>query len=239
MEPDPAPAPAAPVRHLVGLLLLASLACSPRQSPARPRVVAVLGSSSAAGVGPPSGASWVALLQRAARAECPQVSLVNLAVPGYTTAQALPETDAREPGERKTDPAHGLAAALALHPMLVLIQFPSNDAAAYVPLEATLRNHARLRDGVRASGAQEVILGPFPRAFQDPDQVKLLTGLRDALPAVAGARYLPLWSELAASDTEVLAAFAAGDGIHLNAAAHQLLARKVQASGAWRAVCIR
>jgi lysophospholipase L1-like esterase len=90
---------------------------------------------------------------------------------------------------------------------------------------------------VRGAGAVEVIVGPFPRAFPAADQVALMTGLRDALPTVGAPRYLPLWADLAMTDNLVLAKYSFGDGIHLNDAGHALIAQKVLASEAWRAVC--
>jgi hypothetical protein len=82
-----------------------------------------------------------------------------------------------------------------------------------------------------------VILGPFPRGFTDPAQVALMTGLRDQLPAVGAPRYIALWADLALSDTQVAAPYAASDGIHLVDAGHALIAAKALASDAWKAVC--
>lgn len=218
-------------------LLLGSLRCG--GTPAPPPVtggVVVLGSSTAAGTGATSGHSWAALVQQAAQRDCPALPFTNLAVSGYTTTQALPTGTST--GDRPyPDPAHNLTAALSLKPALVLVQFPSNDAANRYPLAETLANHTTLRDGVRGAGAAEVILGPFPRAFTDPAQVALMTGLRDALPSVGAPRYLPLWSELAQSDAQVLPALAYGDGIHLNDAGHALIAQRVLATEAWKAFC--
>jgi lysophospholipase L1-like esterase len=228
---------ASPTATLVaGALVLGFLRCG--GEPARPIQggVVVLGSSTAAGVGASAGHSWVALVQQAARRDCPALPFTNLAASGYTTAQVLPTGTGT--GQRPSpDPAHNLTAALALEPALVLLQFPSNDASNRYPLAETLANFAALRDGVRRAGALEVIVGPFPRAFTDPAQVSLMTGLRDALPAVGAPRYLPLWSDLAQSDVLVPAAYASGDGVHLSDAGHGVIAQKVLASAAWREVC--
>jgi lysophospholipase L1-like esterase len=181
----------------------------------------------------------VALVQAAAGASCPSVTVANLAYPGYTTAQALPVGASRPAGRPASDTARNLEAALALKPVLVLLQFPSNDAAQSFPLSETLANHTTLRDGVRAAGAVDVIIGPFPRAFTDAPTIALMTGLRDGLPAVGAPRYLPLWTDLAKSDNAVLDQYGYGDGIHVNDAGHRLIADKVIDSAAWQAVCTK
>jgi len=220
-------------------LLLGVLRCGgdPPPAPTPTGGVVVLGSSTAAGTGATAGHSWVALVQQAAQRDCPALPVLNLAVGGFTTAQALPTGTQTAAGRPNVDAAHNLTVALGQGPALVLIQFPSNDAANHYPLSETLANHGTLRDGVRAAGAVEVILGPFPRSFTEQAQVDLMTGLRDALPAVGSPRYLPLWSDLAQGDAQVLPAYAFGDGIHLNDAGHKLIADKVLASDAWKAFC--
>jgi lysophospholipase L1-like esterase len=202
--------------------------------------VAVIGSSTAAGTGATTGHGWVELVRTAATTACPRVTVTNLAVPGTVTWQGLPASAGSVPAGRPAPlPGANLDTALALKPALVLVQYPSNDAASYYPLAETLANHAILRDGIRAAGATDVILGTFPRSFTDPAQVALMTGLRDALPAVAVPRYLELWTDLAAADNLVSSAYAKGDGIHLNDAGHALIAAKILASEAWMAVCTR
>ena len=96
------------------------------------------------------------------------------------------------PGRPPPSPGRNLDAALALQPALVLVEYPSNDAANSYPLAETLANHATIRDGIRAAGATDVIIGPFPRAFTLPAQVALMTGLRDELPAVGASLHRAL-----------------------------------------------
>ena len=219
-------------------LAAASLACSSTVTP-RPDVqVAVMGSSTAAGTGATAGNSWVDRVRLAAATACPQVKLTNLAVGGTTTSAGLPTSSAPPPAGREPPMVgHNLDAALALKPALVLVEYPSNDANGFIPLAETLAYHTTFRDGIRAAGASDVIIGPFPRAFTDAGQVALMTGLRDALPAVGAPRYIELWTDLASSDTEVKTTYASGDGIHLNDPGHALIADKVLASAAWKAVC--
>lgn len=210
------------------------------QRPAQPgpQTVVVIGSSTAAGVGASSAAtSWVGRLADYARARCPQTTIQNLAVGGYTTWQGMPAAAPRPQGRPASQPARNVEAALALQPALVLILFPSNDAALKFPLAETLANHAALRDAVRAAGAAEMIVGPFPRAFTDTAQIALMTGLRDQLPAIGAPRYIALWDALAARDNAVRPEHAAGDGIHLNDSGHAVIAERVRESAAFAAVC--
>jgi lysophospholipase L1-like esterase len=222
---------------LAATLAVATLACG--ASPTRTAVVvAVMGSSTAAGVGASAGNGWVDRVRAAAATGCPQVTVSNLAFSGSVTWNGLPASAGSPPAGRPAPRLDAnLDAALALKPALVLVQYPSNDAASYYPLAETLANHGILRDGIRAAGATDVILGPFPRGFTEPAQVALMTGLRDALPAVASPRYLDLWTDLAATDSQVIAAYGSGDGIHLGDAGHALIAAKVLASDAWKATC--
>jgi lysophospholipase L1-like esterase len=217
---------------------LAALACSSTVTP-RPDVqVAVMGSSTAAGTGATAGNSWVDRVRVAAATACPQVKVTNLAVGGTTTSAGLPTSSGAPPAGREPPMVgHNLDAALALKPALVLVQYPSNDAYGFIPLAETLANHTIIRDGIRAAGASDVIIGPFPRTFTDAGQVALMTGLRDALPAVGAPRYIELWTELALSDIEVKTAYASADGVHLNDQGHALIADKVVASAAWKAIC--
>ncbi len=223
---------------LASLLTAAALACGGAAAKRPAVAVAVLGSSTAAGVGASLGKGWVDRVRAAAATRCPHVAVSNLAVSGTTTWQGLPASAGPPPAGRPAPRADAnLDAALSLKPALVLVQYPSNDAANYYPVAETLANHALLRDGIRAAGAADVILGPFPRSFTDPPQVALMVALRDALPAVAAPRSLALWADLAATDSSVLGAYASGDGVHLNDAGHALIAEKVLASPAWAAVC--
>jgi lysophospholipase L1-like esterase len=228
-----------PTALLLALLAATALACGAAStSPARPTVaVAVLGSSTAFGTGATTGNGWVERVRVAAATACPKLVITNLAVGGTTTRDGLPAS----PGVTPLHPNTNLDAALALKPALVFVEYPSNDAFNLIPLAETLANHATLRDGIRAAGAIEVIIGPFPRTFpagtNQATQNILMTGLRDQLPAVGAPRYLALWADLAFSDTQVSAPFAYNDGIHLSDAGHALIATKVLASDAWKSVC--
>ena len=218
-------------------LALAAAGCASSPPPPQGKLVVVLGASTAAGAGSAAGHSWVALLQANAATACPAVTIKNLAYPGYTTPRALPAAAARPAGRPASDSARNLDAALAFKPVLVLVQFPSNDAAAGYPLDETIANLTTLREGVRAAGALDELIGPFPRAFPDAPSVALMTGLRDRLPAVGAPRYLALWSDFAKADNQLLDAYSFGDGIHVNEAGHALIAMRVLASAGWAAVC--
>lgn len=202
------------------------------------RTVVVIGSSTAAGVGASAPErSWVGRMKSHAAARCPLTLVKNLGVGGYTTWQGMPVTAQRPAGRPVSEPAHNVEAALAMRPDLVLILFPSNDAANKYSLSETLANHTAMRDAVRAAGVKEMIIGPFPRQFGDTTQVSLMTALRDGLPALGAPRYLALWPALAKSDTTLKDGYGAGDGIHLSDTGHALLADLVLATPSWAAVC--
>ena len=105
------------VRLLAVLLGATTLACAGVSAARAPAAVAVMGSSTAAGAGASAGNGWVNRVRKAATAACPYVTVSNLAVSGSNTWQGLANLDA----------------ALALKPVLVLVQYPSNDAASLSP----------------------------------------------------------------------------------------------------------
>lgn len=191
----------------------------------------VLGSSTAAGIGAPPNQGWAARL--AAQMRPANVNLVNLARGGLQSSQALPAGEPAPGGQPPPDPAVNVDAALAHTPALLILAFPSNDAAAGVPAAESVANlrkvvaHAASRPG---RSAATLVLGTQPRAGLDATQRTALVETDARAASEFGPCFVPLREALSDPDGEPAAAYAAGDGIHLNAAGHALILARVNAA---------
>lgn len=183
--------------------------------------IVVLGSSTAAGMGPSSPEQgWVARYT-AALAEDGH-TVVNLAVPGITTFHVLPD-DSKPPADRPGPlQDHNLTAALDAQADAVIVNLPSNDSAAGYPAREQLDNYATL---VKQAGVPVWIATPQPRDLDEERQTvqaAVLAGVNETF----GDRALDFWTGLAAKDGTIDPAYDA-DGIHLNASGHTILLERV------------
>jgi lysophospholipase L1-like esterase len=188
----------------------------------------VLGSSTAAGVGASPGQGWVALL--AAEMATRQVSVHNLARSGALTYQALPTDTVPPPGRTAPDPAVGIDLALSQTPRLLLLAFPTNDAAAGYSADETLANLALLRQRAQAQGTAAMLLSTQPRDGLTPAQREALDETDRRGAALFGPCFVDLREALLGTEGKLQPAYAAGDGIHLNDAGHGALHAQVSAA---------
>jgi len=220
-------------RLLFASSLLGACAKSERQSDAQlvsepvvrsvPRVLVVLGSSTAAGVGPkdPEDAyvpRYAALLAR----QFPDFRLVNLAVAGQTTYHVQPTGFVPPAGRPAPAIGKNISAALALGPSAIFVNLPSNDTAADIPAAEQLANFERLSSLAAEAHVSLWISSTQPRRLS-PTQVATQRQVGEAILGRYGARALDFWTNLAAPDGGLKAQYDAGDGIHLNAAGHSVL----------------
>lgn len=244
--------PKARALRLLAFLLLSCTGCKERaeQSPAStPRAnasdrqllepvsrsvrgsIVVLGSSTAAGIGPkhPKNA-WVARYQAFLAARFPNVTLVNLAVGGQTTFEVQP-TGYVPPANRPA-PVEGrnITAALRLNPRAVVVNLPSNDQANNYPVSEQLANYDRLADSARSAHVQLWVSTSQPRNFNEAAQIDELKEMRDAILEKFSPHVLDFWTPFASPTGFIKASYNAGDGTHLNDAAHAILANIVEAA---------
>lgn len=202
--------------------------------PADPNVrglIVVLGSSTAAGIGPKDpDNSWVARYQAHLAARFPMVTLVNLAVGGLTTFEVQP-TGYVPPANRPA-PMEGknITAALRLNPRAIIVNLPSNDQANKYPLAEQIENYDRLASLARDARAALWVSSSQPRNFGDPAQIAELLKTRDAIAKKFAPRTLDFWTPFASSNGFIKANYNAGDGTHLNDAAHAILAEVVESA---------
>lgn len=188
-----------------------------------PRTIVVLGSSTAAGVGPrePDDA-YVARYQAFLVRRFPDFSLVNLAVSGYTTYDVQPTGFTPPPARPAPSPGHNISAALERHPAAILLNLPSNDAALSIPASEQLDNFARVARLATDAGAALWVTTTQPRSLTEA-QVALQRQVREEILGRYSPRALDFWTPFASPNGSIQSKFDSGDGIHLNAAGHSIL----------------
>ncbi|MBE7480725.1 MAG: SGNH/GDSL hydrolase family protein [Polyangiaceae bacterium] len=217
------------------LLLLAVLvtACGGDDeggSPAEtgPHRIVVLGSSTAAGIGPSDPANtWVSRYRQHLVSECAHCELENLAVGGYTTYQIQPDDYAPPPNRPGPAAEHNITHALGLEPRSIVINLPSNDQFFGFTTAEQLENYERVAALAAERKVALWVTTSQPRNFAQQSQLDALFEARDAIAARFGDRSIDFWTDLAAPDGSILPELDSGDGIHLNDAAHAILADRV------------
>lgn len=188
-----------------------------------PQQLVVLGSSTSAGTGPrdPKDA-YVPRYQAYLARRFPDLTLINLAVGGQTTYQIQP-TGFVPPANRPA-PVEGknITAALALRPVAIIVNLPSNDAAAGIPAVEQLENFARVAKLASDAHVALWVTTTQPRNFAAA-QVATQRQVRSALLSTYAPRTLEFWTPFAAADGSIRPDYDSGDGVHLNAKAHTIL----------------
>lgn len=188
----------------------------------------VLGSSSAAGVGASPGQGWAAGLGAAHAGR--QVTLHNLARGGALSGQALPATAMPPAGRPGPDATLNVDRALSFGPRLLILSFPSNDAAAGYSGQETAANLLAIQAAAQAASAATLVLGSQPRDALSASQRAAQADADNRVSTRLGPCFVPLQAALADGQGRIAAAYAAGDGIHLNDAGHRRVQQQVQAA---------
>ncbi|HEY6511135.1 MAG TPA: SGNH/GDSL hydrolase family protein [Burkholderiaceae bacterium] len=201
------------------------------ESAAAPRVNpeawAVLGSSTAAGVGAPADQGWAALLSAAYQPR--GVVLNNLARSGLLTSQALPMGTSLTPGRAPPDSAVNIDRALTLSPKLVILAFPTNDAMAGVPAAETVGHWQLIGQRAAQAGAAALVLSTQPRDGLNAAQRAILDDTDRRAAEAFGACFVAVRADLSDAQGRIAPAYAAGDGVHLNAEGHRIVSERVMA----------
>ncbi|NUN70465.1 MAG: T9SS type A sorting domain-containing protein, partial [Bacteroidetes bacterium] len=199
------------------------------------RLIVVIGSSTAAGTGATAyDSSWVGRFRSYVKTQDSTAAVVNLAIGGYTTYDAMPSSYVPPSGRPAPKVNNNITAALKFKPHAVIISLPTNDIAYGYALSEQLANY----DAIIAQVPKNVpvfVSTAQPRNL-DANGRALLMQLRDSSAARYKNRALDFWTGLANSDGTVNALYNAGDGIHLNNAGHKVLFERVMAAGVWNSI---
>ena len=195
--------------------------------------IAVIGSSTANGVGASSGDSaWASLLQSSlsGRATTP-VTTSNLAVGGYTAKDLAPGSGM--PGS--------IDDAIREKPDLILVALAgSNDLDGLITTELFVSQLVTLRETAKAAGIPTFFMGTLPKNFT-PENRQLLIDFDRAMASEFGACWIPgattpyapcyidVFESLADAAHGLAPEYDSGDGQHPNDAGHAVLFRAADA----------
>jgi lysophospholipase L1-like esterase len=201
------------------------------------QIIVVLGSSTSAGIGPsePDNA-WVPRYGRYLAERFPDFRVLNLASGGLTTYHIQPSGFSPPPARPVPARGRNITAALALSPRAVVVNMPSNDAAeGYSPAEQ-LANFERVSAAAEAAHVPLWVTTTQPRNFGTAHQLQAQVEVRDAILRRFAPRALDFWTPFATPSRKLAPRFDAGDGTHLNDAAHALISQRVADAGIPQAV---
>jgi lysophospholipase L1-like esterase len=194
-------------------------------------VIAVIGSSSAQGVGAnPIDSSWVNLAKAYFKHQGLIDTIYNIAFGGSTTYIGMP-TGFTPPAVRPApDPAYNITTALSYNPDLVIVAYASNDAAGDFTVHETMSNLRTIYQTVIDAGKICYITTTQPRSLLAVQQ-DLLKEERDSVLKEFPVFGLNFYSPLVAADSlNPNPIYNSGDGIHPNNAGHQVLFQVVRDS---------
>jgi lysophospholipase L1-like esterase len=173
--------------------------------------------------------SWAQLLARHARAVHPTDAVWNLARPGFTTYNVMPEA---LPGERRPRPPNdrrNITRALSVHPYAVILSLPTNDTLSGVPFTQQQENFERIAEEAGRSGTHLYVMSSQPRNFPRPLREELFR-FREWLSVRFAPRYIDVWPGLVGPEMRLREDLDVGDGTHVNDAGHLIIASQVVAA---------
>ena len=197
------------------------------------KLVGVLGSSTAAGSGPiHADSAWAARFRTAAMLEDPFRNVINRGIGGYTTYHIMPDWFVPPPGRPQPQVGFNITNVLNNGVDAVIINLPSNDVIYGYPIEEQMSNY----DTIIAEAAQYDVpvwlTTSQPRNTTEANRLQLMA-VRDTTFARFGEFAIDFWTEIANPDGTINSIYDAGDGVHLNDAAHGILYSRVAAKDIW------
>ncbi|MBK6931630.1 MAG: SGNH/GDSL hydrolase family protein [Saprospirales bacterium] len=158
----------------------------------------------------------------------PGTEVINLARGGYSTYHLMPGQAAWPPaGRPMPDTARNITKALSLRPNAIILNLPSNDAAAGYALEEQLANFDTIVQSSRRAGVPIWVGSTQPRHFSAAKiWIQLLA--RDSILEKYGAFAVNFWDDVAEPNGLIQWQTNSGDGIHLNNTGHRLLFERIR-----------
>lgn len=197
--------------------------------------IVVLGSSTAAGTGPSSpNNAWVWMYRNYLEQMDSRYDVVNLAQGGFCTYNILPTGTAIPAGVMQTiNTNKNITQALSLNPDGIIINMPSNDAAYGYPVADQLSNYNLILNDANAQNVPVWITTPQPRNFgTDTTKLNIQLDMLQATNNNFGNMVVDFWTDFGVNGGNgILPQYDAGDGIHMNDAAHVILFNRIIAKG--------
>ncbi len=189
--------------------------------------IVVLGSSTAAGVGPSKpDSAWVTKYKNYLYERNTTVKVINLAVGGYTTYDIMPTGFIPPPNKPAPKPANNITKALEYNPYAIIINLPSNDVNLGFTITEQLANYDTILALTDDRNIPVWISTTQPRNFTIA-QIQKQIEMRDSTYARFGEKAIDFWTEIADNDGRINPIYDSGDGIHLNDKGHAILFSRV------------
>jgi len=206
------------------------------------RKIAVIGSSTAAGVGPSViDSAWVNRVNYYYKNQLAAIDTTyNLAVSGTTSYSGMPTSYIAPGGRPSPDPAHNVSKAVSLLSDLpipsngvIIVNFPTNGYDTYSVAEI-MSSLQLIYDSATAGGNRCFICTTQPRsdgAFGGSAIKRKLADIKDSIINRFGlAHTINFWDGMFnPADTTILSAYSAGDNTHFNNTGHRMLLNRVMA----------
>lgn len=189
--------------------------------------IVVLGSSTAAGVGPSKiDSAWVTKYKNYLYERNTTVKVINLAVGGYTTYDIMPTGFIPPPNRPSPKPANNITKALEYNPKAIIINLPSNDVTLGFTITEQLTNYDTILSRTLSHNIPVWVSTTQPRNFTVA-QIQKQIEMRDSTYARFGEKAIDFWTEIADSNGRINPIYDSGDGIHLNDKGHAILFSRV------------
>lgn len=189
--------------------------------------IVVIGSSTAAGVGPTTlDSAWVWRYRSSVEMLHPDYQVTNLAKGGYQTYHLMPNDFIPPSGSPWPDTLRNITKALSLDPDAIIINLPSNDASAGVDAATQMQNFRMMVDQAADKEVPVWICTPQPRVFNSA-KVAIQLALLDSVSLGFAGRNLDFWTGFADANGQPISTYDSGDGIHLNDEGHRILFERV------------
>lgn len=189
--------------------------------------IVVLGSSTAAGVGPSSkDSSWVNKFRSIINASDTNISVINLAVSGYSTFDIMPNNFITQPNRPTPKPNNNLTKALEYNPKAIIINLPSNDASSGYGVDEQINNYRIIFSITDSLGIPVWGTTPQPRNFSE-EKIKMQFEMIDSTYSLFKEMTIDYWTDFADSNGRINPMYNSGDGIHLNDSAHSLMLKRI------------
>ncbi len=192
------------------------------------KIIVVLGSSTAEGVGVTNpDSAYVRIVQAYYQNLGLIDTIYDLALSGFTTYYAMPSSYVHPPDRPEHSFGYNVTAAMALNPDVVLVNFPTNDIVDGYSLTEYLSNLHVIYDSVIAAGKVCYVTTTQPLDYEPVDTLEILRAGRDSILAEFGAYSIDFYDPLVASDSLTINPLYYLDGTHVNSAGHRVLAQTV------------